>query len=107
MNLAPFQPSNPATAWQPALNTLNALTFPRDVAAGPYTGGRTDSTSRPTIRNVAMASDHRQPSTAGQGRQLPVTELLKMRMPTWAAKSSPTALTPAEAAAVAAMKADP
>ena len=46
------------------------------------------------------------PSAAGSAaRSTP--NYYKLRMPTWAANSTPTALTAAEAAAVAALKANP
>ena len=43
----------------------------------------------------------------GKVANSPSPNYFKLRMPAWAAKSSPTALSTAEAAAVAAMKADP
>ena len=108
MNLAPFQAANPATGWQPALHALNAITFPRDVSASPYTGGREPIPRADlpfgTLRWQATTGNRAQQGKVGNS---PSPNYFKLRMPTWAAKSSPTALTTAEAAAVAAMKADP
>ena len=106
VKLAPFQ-SNPASVWQPALNVLNGLSFPRDVPAGPYTGGREPIPRGDlpfgTLRWQATTGDRAQQGKIGNA---PTPSYFKLRMPAWAANSSPTPLTAAEAAAVAAIKAD-
>ena len=108
VNLAPFQPTNPAGGWQPALNALQALTFPRDVPAGPYAGGREPIPRADlpfgTLRWQATTGNRAQ---QGKVADSPSPNYFQLRMPAWAAKSSPTALTTAEAAAVAALKAQP
>ena len=108
VQLAPFNQSDPATAWKPALTALAALDFPRDVPKSPYLGGR-----EPIPRGDLPFGMLRWQATTGNRAQRgriagkDTTNYYKLRMPTWAATSSPTALTAAEAAAVAALKAQP
>ena len=82
--------------------------FARDVAKGPYLGGREPIPRGDlpfgTLRWQATTGDRAQRGRIG-GTSTP--NYYKLRMPTWAANSSPTALTAAEAAAVAALKAHP
>jgi len=108
VQLAPFNQSDPATAWEPALTALAALDFPRDVPKSPYLGGR-----EPIPRGDLPFGTLRWQATTGNraqqgriaGRYTP--NYYKLRMPSWAVTSAPTALTAVEAAAVAALKAQP
>jgi uracil-DNA glycosylase len=108
VHLAAFAKSDPSAAWQPGLDALAALAFPRDVPKGPYLGGREPIPRGDlpfgTLRWQATTGDRAQRGRLG-GTNTP--NYYKLRMPTWAANSAPTALTPAEAAAVAALKAHP
>lgn len=105
VNLAAFNPSAPANAWQAGLNALNNLTFPRDVPATPYTGGREPIPRGDlpfgTLRWQATSGDRAQRGTISSK---PTPNYYKLRMPAWAANSAPTALTASEAAAIAALK---
>ncbi len=108
VNLAAFNKADPSAAWKPGLTALAALAFPRDVAKGPYLGGREPIPRADlpfgTLRWQATTGDRAQRGRiAGKN----TTNYYQLRMPTWAANSSPTALTTAEAAAVAALKAQP
>ena len=108
VHLAAFDKTDPAAAWKPGLTALAALAFPRDVAKGPYLGGREPIPRGDlpfgTLRWQATTGDRAQRGRiAGKNS----TNYYQLRMPTWAANSSPTALTTAEAAAVAALKANP
>ena len=108
VHLAPFRKSDPAAAWQPGLDALAALAFPRDVPAGPYSGGREPIPRADlpfgTLLWQATTGDRAQRARlAGKDTR----NYYKLRMPVWAANSTPTALSPAEAAAVAALKASP
>jgi len=108
VHLAAFDKTDPAKAWKPGLDALSALTFPRDVAKGAYLGGREPIPRGDlpfgTLRWQATTGDRAQRGRIG-GASTP--NYYKLRMPTWAANSSPTALSAAEAAAVAALKANP
>lgn len=108
VNLAAFNKADPSAAWKPGLTALAALAFPRDVAKGPYLGGREPIPRADlpfgTLRWQATTGDRAQRGRiAGKN----TTNYYQLRMPTWAANSSQTALTTAEAAAVAALKAQP
>jgi hypothetical protein len=108
VHLAAFDKADPAAAWKPGLTALAALSFPRDVAKGPYLGGREPIPRGDlpfgTLRWQATTGDRAQRGRiAGKNS----TSYYQLRMPTWAANSSSTALTTAEAAAVAALKAQP
>lgn len=108
VHLAPFRRTDPAAAWQPALDALAALAFPREVAAGPYAGGREPIPRGDlpfgTLRWQATTGDRVQRARLG-GRD--TRNYYRIRMPGWAASSAPTALSASEAAAVAALKASP
>ena len=108
VHLAAFNKTDPAAAWKPGLDALAALTFARDVAKGPYLGGREPIPRGDlpfgTLRWQATTGDRAQRGRIGSTS---TPNYYKLRMPTWAANSSPTALTAAEAAAVAALKAHP
>ena len=107
VHLAPFQSTDPAVAWQPGLEALAVLDFARDVAPGPYLGGREPIPRGDlpfgTLRWQATTGDRAQRGRTG-GRS--TRNYYRLSMPTWAANSTPTALTAAEASAVAALKAD-
>lgn len=108
VHLAPFDESDPAAAWQPGLDALGTLAIPRDVPQGPYLGGR-----EPVPRGDLPFGVLRWQATTGDRAQrariggVSTPNYYKLRMPTWAANSSPTALSAAEAAAVTALKAQP
>ena len=108
VQLADFNQSDPAAAWQPGLDALSGLAFPRDVAPGPYLGGR-----EPIPRGDLPFGTLSWQATTGDRAQRARLDgkdartYYKLRMPTWTANSPPTALTAAEAAAVAALKANP
>jgi uracil-DNA glycosylase len=108
VEMAPFQASNVATAWKPALTALAAKSFARDIAPSAYSGGREPIPRADlpfgTLRWQATSGNRAQQGKVGG---TPSPHYFKLRMPTWAAKSSPTALTATEAAAVAALKSDP
>jgi uracil-DNA glycosylase len=108
VSLAPFRPSDPAAAWQPALAALAALTFPREVPPGPYAGGREPVPRGDlpfgTLRWQATTGDRAQRARLA-GRD--TRNYYRIRMPAWAANSPATALSPSEAAAVAALEAGP
>ena len=109
VHLAPFQsttrPRRGSRDWMRSPRS----TFPRDVAQGPYLGGREPIPRGDlpfgTLRWQATTGDRAQARPYRQARSTP--NYYKLRMPTWAANSTPTALTAAEAAAVAALKANP
>lgn len=108
VNLAAFNPSLPTNGWQPGLDALNGLAFPRDVPANPYQGGREPIPRGDlpfgTLRWQATTGDRAQRGKIGS---TPTPNYFKLRMPSWAANSAPTSLTSAEAAAIAALKANP
>src|SRR5215217_5442383 len=93
VNLAPFDRTDPASGWQAGLAALNGLAFPRDVPTTPYLGGR-----EPIPRGDLPFGTLRWQATTGdraqRGKSTP--NYFKLRMPTWAANSAPTALTAAE-----------
>jgi hypothetical protein len=108
VNLAAFSASNLTAQWQPALDSLNALNFPRDVAPGAFSGGREPiprfDLPYGTLRWQATTGDRAQ-----QGRLSgsPTPDYVKIRMPTWAGNTNPSPLSADEHAAVQAMKATP
>lgn len=108
VNLAPFRRSDLAAAWQPALDALGALAFPRDVPTAPYAGGREPIPRGDlpfgTLGWQATTGDRAQRARLG-GQD--TRNYYTLRMPAWAANSSATALSPSEAAAVGALKASP
>jgi uracil-DNA glycosylase len=108
VHLAVFDKAHPSEGWQPGLDALAAHAFPRDVSPGPCLGGREPIPRGDlpfgTLRWQATTGDRAQRGRIG-GTNTP--NYYKLRMPSWAANSSPTALTAAEAAAVAALKAHP
>jgi uracil-DNA glycosylase len=108
VDLAPFDKSHPETAWKPGLDALAGLAFPRDVPPGPYLGGREPIPRGDLpfgfLRWQATSGDRAQRGRIG-GASTP--DYYKLRMPAWAANSTPTTLTSSEAAAVAALKAAP
>lgn len=108
VNLAAFDPTLPANGWQAGLDALEALTFPRDAPTTPYQGGREPIPRGDlpfgTLRWQATTGDRAQRGKIGSAS---TPNYFKLRMPAWAANSSPTPLTSAEAAAIAALKANP
>lgn len=108
VNLNDFDGNDPAAAWGPGLAALSALDFPRDAPKSPYLGGREPIPRGDlpfgTLRWQATTGDRAQRGRVGGAS--PQT-YYRLSMPTWAANSTATALTPSEAAAVAALKAHP
>jgi uracil-DNA glycosylase len=108
VHLAAFDPTSPATGWQAGLDALNGLAFARDVSPSAYQGGREPIPRGDlpfgTLRWQATTGDRAQ---RGKVASTPTPSYYKLRMPTWAANSPPTPLTSGEAAAVAALKANP
>jgi uracil-DNA glycosylase len=108
VNLAAFSASNLTAKWQPALDSLNALNFPRDVAPGAFSGGREPiprfDLPYGTLRWQATTGDRAQ---EGRLSGSPTPDYVKIRMPTWAGNTNPSPLSADEHAAVQAMKATP
>jgi len=108
VNMAPFKKSDPSGTWQPALDALDLLTFPHDVATSPYQGGREPIPRGDlpfgTLRWQATTGDRaQQGKISGQ----PTSKYYKLRMPVWASRSQPTSPSSDEQQAIDDMQAHP
>ncbi len=108
VHLAPFKSTDPAAVWKPGLDALSALTFPRDTPKGPYLGGRRAHPSwRPSVRDASLAGDDRRPCPARPDRRGEHHELLQAADAHVGGEQHGDRPTAPEAAAVAALKANP
>jgi uracil-DNA glycosylase len=103
VHLAPFDESDPAAAWRPAVDQLEAMAFPRDIAhpSHAYAGDREPipRSDLPfgTLRWQATTGDRAQQGRLS-GRVSP--DYFRVSMPIWTSRLRPAPLSPSEADAV-------